>query len=69
MPKEGSVAPNFAAKDANGEPVRLKDLRARKSYSIFTLRMIRLVAPKRLVRFAMRLLILRNGTSKFSAFP
>lgn len=30
MPKEGSVAPNFAAKDANGEPVRLKDLRGQK---------------------------------------
>ena len=30
MPKEGSVAPNFAAKDANGETVRLKDLRGQK---------------------------------------
>ena len=30
MPKEGSVAPNFAAKDANGENVRLKDLRGQK---------------------------------------
>ena len=30
MPKEGSVAPNFAAKDVNGEPVRLKDLRGQK---------------------------------------
>ena len=30
MVKEGSVAPNFAAKDANGETVRLKDLRGQK---------------------------------------
>ena len=30
MPKEGSMAPNFAAKDANGETVRLKDLRGQK---------------------------------------
>ena len=30
MPKEGSVAPNFTAKDANGETVRLKDLRGQK---------------------------------------
>ena len=30
MPKEGTVAPNFAAKDANGETVRLKDLRGQK---------------------------------------
>ena len=30
MPKEGSVAPNFAAKDADGETVRLKDLRGQK---------------------------------------
>jgi peroxiredoxin Q/BCP len=30
MPKEGSVAPNFAAKDANGETVRLKGLRGQK---------------------------------------
>jgi peroxiredoxin Q/BCP len=30
MPKEGSVAPNFAAKDANDETVRLKDLRGQK---------------------------------------
>ena len=30
MPKEGSVAPNFPAKDANGETVRLKDLRGQK---------------------------------------
>jgi len=30
MPKEGSAAPNFAAKDANGETVRLKDLRGQK---------------------------------------
>ena len=30
MPKEGSVAPNFAAKDANGETVRLKDLRGQR---------------------------------------
>ena len=30
MPKEGSVAPNFAAKDANGETIRLKDLRGQK---------------------------------------
>jgi peroxiredoxin Q/BCP len=30
MPKEGSVAPNFAAKDENGETVRLKDLRGQK---------------------------------------
>ncbi len=30
MPKEGNVAPNFAAKDANGDTVRLKDLRGQK---------------------------------------
>ncbi|HKB67062.1 MAG TPA: thioredoxin-dependent thiol peroxidase [Pyrinomonadaceae bacterium] len=30
MPKEGSVAPNFAAKDENGETVRLKDLRGQR---------------------------------------
>jgi peroxiredoxin Q/BCP len=30
MPKVGSVAPNFAAKDENGETVRLKDLRGQK---------------------------------------
>jgi thioredoxin-dependent peroxiredoxin len=30
MLKERSVAPNFAAKDANGEIVRLKDLRGQK---------------------------------------
>ena len=30
MPKEGNFAPNFAAKDANGETVRLKDLRGQK---------------------------------------
>src|SRR5215203_367679 len=30
MPKVGSVAPNFAAKDANGETVRLKDLRGQR---------------------------------------
>jgi peroxiredoxin Q/BCP len=30
MLKEGSVAPNFAANDANGETVRLKDLRGQK---------------------------------------
>jgi peroxiredoxin Q/BCP len=30
MPKEGSMAPNFDAKDANGERVRLKDLRGQK---------------------------------------
>ena len=30
MRKEGTVAPNFAAKDANGETVRLKDLRGEK---------------------------------------
>ncbi|MGH9929706.1 MAG: thioredoxin-dependent thiol peroxidase [Pyrinomonadaceae bacterium] len=30
MPKEGSVAPNFTARDANGETVRLKDLRGQK---------------------------------------
>ena len=30
MLKDGSVAPNFAAKDANGETVRLKDLRGEK---------------------------------------
>jgi len=30
MPKEGSAAPNFAAKDGNGETVRLKDLRGQK---------------------------------------
>ncbi|MEP6568520.1 MAG: thioredoxin-dependent thiol peroxidase [Acidobacteriota bacterium] len=30
MPKEGNLAPNFAATDANGETVRLKDLRGQK---------------------------------------
>jgi peroxiredoxin Q/BCP len=30
MRKEGTVAPNFAANDANGESVRLKDLRGKK---------------------------------------
>src|SRR5882762_4754639 len=30
MPKEGTVAPNFAANDANGETVRLKDLRGQR---------------------------------------
>jgi len=30
MPKEGRVAPNFAAKDENGETVRLKDLRGQR---------------------------------------
>ena len=30
MLREGSIAPNFAAKDANGETVRLKDLRGEK---------------------------------------
>jgi peroxiredoxin Q/BCP len=30
MLKEGTVAPNFAAKDANGEAVRLKDLRGQR---------------------------------------
>src|SRR5258705_695173 len=30
MPKEGTLAPNFAAKDANGETVSLKDLRGQK---------------------------------------
>jgi peroxiredoxin Q/BCP len=30
MPKEVSAAPNFTAKNANGEIVRLKDLRGRK---------------------------------------
>ena len=30
MPKEGSVAPNFTAKDENGETVRLKDLRGQR---------------------------------------
>ena len=30
MPKEGTAAPNFAAQDANGETVRLKDLRGQK---------------------------------------
>lgn len=30
MLKEGSIAPNFAAKDANGETLRLKDLRGEK---------------------------------------
>ena len=30
MPKEGSAAPSFTAKNANGETVRLKDLRGRK---------------------------------------
>lgn len=30
MRKEGTLAPNFAANDANGETVRLKDLRGQK---------------------------------------
>ena len=30
MPKEGTLAPNFTAKDTNGETVRLKDLRGQK---------------------------------------
>jgi peroxiredoxin Q/BCP len=30
MPKEGTLAPNFNAKNANGETVRLKDLRGQK---------------------------------------
>src|SRR6267142_4138200 len=30
MPKEGTIAPNFTARDANGETVRLKDLRGQK---------------------------------------
>jgi peroxiredoxin Q/BCP len=30
MPKEGTIAPNFTAKNANGETVRLKDLRGQK---------------------------------------
>jgi peroxiredoxin Q/BCP len=30
MLKEGTVAPNFAAKNANGEAVRLKDLRGQR---------------------------------------
>ena len=30
MPKEGTVAPNFTAKDANGETVQLKNLRGEK---------------------------------------
>jgi peroxiredoxin Q/BCP len=30
MRKEGTIAPNFAANDANGETVRLKDLRGQK---------------------------------------
>ena len=30
MPQEGSVAPNFTARDANGELLRLKDLRGQK---------------------------------------
>ena len=30
MTKEGTVAPNFAAKDASGETVRLKDLRGQR---------------------------------------
>ena len=30
MIKEGTAAPNFAAKDANGEAVRLKDLRGQR---------------------------------------
>ncbi len=30
MTKEGTVAPNFAAKDASGETVRLRDLRGQK---------------------------------------
>jgi len=30
MPKEGTLAPNFTAKDGNGETVRLKDLRGQK---------------------------------------
>jgi len=30
MPKEGALAPNFSAKDAEGNTVRLKDLRGQK---------------------------------------
>ena len=30
MPKEGNLAPNITAKDANGDTVRLKDLRGQK---------------------------------------
>ena len=30
MPKEGKLAPNITAKDANGDTVRLKDLRGQK---------------------------------------
>src|SRR5213592_4321165 len=30
MPKEGTLAPNFTAKDTNGETVKLKDLRGQK---------------------------------------
>jgi thioredoxin-dependent peroxiredoxin len=30
MRKEGTVAPNFAANDANGETIRLKDLRGKR---------------------------------------
>ena len=30
MRKEGTAAPDFTAKDANGETVRLKDLRGEK---------------------------------------
>src|SRR3981081_654689 len=30
MLKEGTIAPNFTAKNANGETVRLKDLRGQK---------------------------------------
>lgn len=30
MPKEGATAPAFSATDANGKPVKLKDLRGRK---------------------------------------
>jgi peroxiredoxin Q/BCP len=30
MPKEGSAAPAFSSTDANGEPVRLKDLRGQR---------------------------------------
>ena len=69
MPKEGSVAPNFAAKDANGETVRLKDLRGQKVVLYFYPKDDTPGCTKGLVRFAMRSLILRNGTSKFSAFP
>ena len=38
MLKERSVAPDFAAKDANGETVRLKDLRGQKVVLYFYLR-------------------------------